>query len=111
MTRQQRAIEAALAVAARHGVESIDPCILHDSNNTVIHLRPAPLVAKAATTPEDADLGRELDVARFLVRRGAPVVPPARLLPPGPHREAGLELTFWEYCFHEQRDPDDEVLG
>src|SRR5947208_16828542 len=77
--RRKRAIAAALAVAAWHGVESTEPSVLHDSNNTIIRLCPAPLVAKVGTSPEDADLGRELDIAAFLTQHGAPVVRPTRL--------------------------------
>ena len=40
---------------------------------------------------------REVAVAGVLAAAGAPVVPPSDLVPPGPHRYAGLELSFWRH--------------
>jgi Phosphotransferase enzyme family len=94
--RRRRAIAAATAVAARHGVECGTARILADANNTIVHLAPAPLVAKAGTSPRRAQLRRDLDVAAHAAAEGAPVVPPSRDPPPGPHREGDLELTLWE---------------
>lgn len=110
-TRQSRAIESARSVASRYGIERLEPRILHDSNHTIVHLAPVPLVAKVNTSSERSDLRRELRIADYLTARGAPVVPPTSLLPPGPHCEAGLELTFWEYCPHDATEPDPETLG
>ena len=45
--RVPRAVAAARAVAAEHGVVSEEPRLLHDGVNVVVHLRPAPLVARA----------------------------------------------------------------
>ena len=50
-------------------------------------LRPAPL----------RSLTREVALAGALAAAGAPVVPPSDLLPAGPHRYAGLELSFWRH--------------
>jgi Ser/Thr protein kinase RdoA (MazF antagonist) len=109
--RRRRAIHAARAIAARYGVLSHRPLILQDSNHTVIHLAPAPLVAKVNTSPEESSLGDELAVARYLASRGGPVVPPTELFPPGPHIEDGLEVSFWEYCPHEVVEPAPDALG
>ena len=42
--------------------------------------------------------GRDARVDGFaeFAAAGAPVVPPSDLLPPGPPRYAGLELSFWQ---------------
>jgi len=109
--RRQRAIRATRTVAARFGVAAEVPLVLHDSNNTVIHLAPAPVVAKVRTSPEEASLGDELRVARHLLARGGSVVPPAALVPPGPYVEDGLEMTFWEYCPHQGGEPDPDEMG
>ena len=101
--RVARALLAARAVAAGHGVRSAEPQVLQDGVNVVVHLAPAPVVARVATlTPllRPAPLrsfAREVAVAGALAAAGAPVVPPSDLLPPGPHRYAGLELSFWRH--------------
>jgi hypothetical protein len=94
---------AALAVAGAHGLAVGDAAVLHDGVNVVVHLRPAPVVARVATlTPllrpaVGRHFGREVALAGALAAAGAPVVPPSDLLPPGPHRHRGLTLSFWRY--------------
>ena len=77
MLRSERAVAAAVAVAARHGISAGQPRVLWDSNNTVVHLHPAQVVAKVAANerrPEGAvALSRELAVAAHLAALGAPV--------------------------------------
>jgi Ser/Thr protein kinase RdoA (MazF antagonist) len=68
-----------------------------------VHLRPAPVVARVGLfpgglRPDGASLRRELDVARYLVAAGAPVVSPSAALPPGPHERDGLWMSFWEHA-------------
>jgi hypothetical protein len=109
--RRERALAAAQAIAGRYGLDAGRPRVLQDSNHTVIHLAPAPIVAKVNTSPEEANLAGEVEIAWFLASQGAPVVLPASLLPPGPHVEGGLEVTFWEYCVHEPGEPSLEMLG
>ncbi|WP_369258370.1 phosphotransferase family protein [Geodermatophilus amargosae] len=101
--RAARAAAAAVAVAAAHGVRSGTPRVLHDGVNAVVHLAPAPVVARVATLtpllrPDPArPSGREVALATALVEAGAAVVPPSGLLPPGPHVHDGLTLTFWTH--------------
>jgi Phosphotransferase enzyme family len=102
-----RAVEAAVAVAAAHGVRASAPTVLADRANLVVHLSPAPVVARVATTTAlvrsdpAAHVERELAVAHHLRARGAPVVPPADAeLPPGPHVHDGLVLSFWIFVAH-----------
>ncbi|HEX6450547.1 MAG TPA: hypothetical protein VF060_13920 [Trebonia sp.] len=76
------AVRAAVTVSARLGVACTEPTVLADGANVIIHLRPAPVVAKVpASTPAvrpdpAARLQRELDVAAFLIQAGIPVMPP-----------------------------------
>jgi hypothetical protein len=97
------AVAAAVSVAGAHGLTVGDPVVLHDGVNVVVHLRPAPVVARVATlTPLlrpviGRPFAREVALARALAGAGAPVVPPSDLLPPGPHRHAGLTLSFWRH--------------
>jgi hypothetical protein len=96
------AMAVAVAVAADHGLTSVDPQLIGRSSNVLVHLRPAPVVARVmtATAVLHADvrgwLERELSVAAFAAAAGAPVVAPSGLLPPGPHERDGLWLSFWE---------------
>ncbi len=97
------AVRAAVAVAAAHGLPAGDPQVLHDGVNVVVHLAPAPVVARVATLtpllrPDVArPFGREVAVAAALAAAGAAVVAPSDLLPPGPHVHDGLTLSFWTH--------------
>ena len=101
--RSRRAAAAASAVAAAHGVRADAPQVLHDGVNVVVHLAPAPVVARVATLtpllrPDPArPFGREVTVAGALAAAGAAVVPPSDLLPPGPHEHGGLVLSYWRH--------------
>jgi len=108
--RQARAINAAQVIAQEHGAQPGCPVILKDTNNTIVHLAPQPIVAKVSVEKrfrhDASSLEREVLVARLLADAGAPVVRPASTLPAGPHYLDGVELTFWDFCSH---DPDAEI--
>src|SRR3954466_14920018 len=96
------AVEAAVAVAEGNGLRVEEPVVLRDRLNVLIHLRPAPVVARVAGTiarvrPGDEWLRRELAVASSLAAAGAPVVAPSAELPPGPHHHDARVLSFWTY--------------
>jgi hypothetical protein len=99
--RRGLALEAAVSVVESLGVFAERPVILADSNNTIVWLAPAPIVAKVGTSHfQDAkleSLTRELAVAAHLSRLGAPIVAPAGVLSPGPHRRRELTLTLWQH--------------
>jgi len=101
--RVARAVAAAVAVARAHGLPVEDPVLLNDGANAVVHLRPAPVVARVATTTAwlRADVSqhfaREVALAGALSAAGAAVVPPSDLLPPGPHSADGLTVSFWRH--------------
>jgi Ser/Thr protein kinase RdoA (MazF antagonist) len=86
--------------------------LLSDDSNVLVHLVPAPVVARVATTtalvrPQPVEwLARELAVAGHLAARGAPVVAPSEELPPGPHSHDGFDLTFWRYVEQETTSPE-----
>ena len=88
-------------VADRLGLGVQRAVVLADWNNTIVRLTPARMVAKVGTSHfRDArleSLEREVAVATHLAARGAPVVPPTRDVPPGPHQCQQLSLTLWEY--------------
>ncbi|MFL6236059.1 MAG: phosphotransferase family protein [Thermoanaerobaculia bacterium] len=104
-----RALAAAVAVARAHSVHSTDPAILAARSNLIVHLRPAPVVARVALgtailRPDVREwFGREVAVAGFLAGQGVGVVPPSEEVPPGPHEQDGLILSFWRLV---QADPE-----
>lgn len=105
----KRAVAAAAALARAHGLRVEEPTVLHDLFSVMVHLRPAPVVARVPTwisrlrTPLTDWLAREIAVTTFLAGQGAPVVAPSRELPPGPHAHDGFTISFWTYV---QPDPD-----
>jgi hypothetical protein len=112
-----RAVDAAVAVAAAHGITVAEPRVLASRANAVIHLAPAPVVARVATTtavlrpPRDA-LAREIHVGRFLAQAGIPAVRPSGELDPGPHEHDGLWLSFHEHLVEDQsRPPEAAEVG
>jgi Phosphotransferase enzyme family len=107
-----RAVDAAVAVAASHGIAATEPRLLADRWNAIVHLAPAPVVARVAIRPAlrrdaRAALAREVDLAAFLDRAGIPVVPPSTELPPGPHERDGLWLVFHEHVEEDASVPPD----
>lgn len=98
-------------MAASFGVRSTDPLALADGANVVVHLRPAPLVAKVAAVThlvrEPAPwLARELALSGYLAGAGLPVVRASDLLPARVHEHDGAVMTFWQ---HEPHDPTASV--
>jgi Ser/Thr protein kinase RdoA (MazF antagonist) len=111
VTYPQTRVAAAVKVAASLGVHSSDPVVLADGANAVVHLRPAPVVAKVAASttavrPAARWLQRELDVVQFLSGRGAPVMTPSPELPATVHHGDGHVMSFWQYL-----NPSDRALA
>jgi hypothetical protein len=104
-----QSLRAAVEVAAAHGVRCDEPTVLWDGSNVLVHLAPAPVVARVATltglvrSDVDVTLAKDVAIAGWLAARGAPVVPPSGELPAGPHRSSdGRTVTFWTYVPHER---------
>jgi hypothetical protein len=70
-------------------------------SNLLVHLKPAPIVARVMTATavlhDDIEpwLAREVAVGAFLAERGLGI-PPSRALAPGPYQHEGYWMTFWE---------------
>jgi hypothetical protein len=97
----RRGVRAATTIARREGLRFSEARILRDRGNLLVHLFPAPVVARVATLTGtrragDGWLRREVSVAGFLDRAGAPVVAPSTELDPGPHTLDGLSFSFWD---------------
>ncbi len=107
--RSRRAVAAAVSLAREHGLRVEDPVVLGDLFSLMVHLKPAPIVARVATcmprlrSPIAGWLEREIAVTTYLSEQGAPVVTPSREMPPGPHERNGFPISFWTYV---EPDPD-----
>jgi hypothetical protein len=101
------AVQAAQEIAQRHGIAAEQARVLHDATNVVVHLAPSPVVAKICRASVGdhgwRKLATELEIARHLIRVGAPVVGPSQELPPGPHIQGEFAMTFWR---HQDHDPE-----
>lgn len=90
-------------LATRLGLPANDLRVLSARGNLVVHLTPAPVVARAATLTARSRrdpavwLAREVAVAGYAAARGGPVVPPTALADPGPHDVDGLAVSLWEF--------------
>src|ERR1700722_3284493 len=98
----RRGLSAVSAIAAEEGLRFAEPKILRDRGNLLVHLAPAPVVARVATLTGTRRAGedwlqREVAVARFLAGVGAPVVAPSAEIDAGPHTHEGISLSFWDY--------------
>ncbi len=124
LTPQQRAartsaaVEAAVAAARGLGLTVAEPVVLHDVFSVVVHLAPAPVVARIPTvlpsTDDLAALARrqqdELDVTQWLADQGVPVIAPSPLVPREPVQRDGFSMTFWPFV-EENRDKDPDYVA
>ncbi|HEV2700830.1 MAG TPA: aminoglycoside phosphotransferase family protein [Steroidobacteraceae bacterium] len=89
-------IGVAMALAREAGLKVQQPVSLRSTNNTVVWLKPEPVVAKVGTASYPR-LQIELRVAQALCALGGPSVCPARQIAPVVHSRGGFDLTFWRY--------------
>jgi len=91
------AVRAATEVAAQFGILSADPVLLQETNNTVVWLRPEPVVAKVAVRAHSQDdIRLEYAVALELDALEAEVARPMRGTQPISHAGTGFVVTLWE---------------
>ncbi|HEX6357434.1 aminoglycoside phosphotransferase family protein [Actinophytocola sp.] len=101
-------VGAAVTAATSLGVTCDAPVVLHDGSNVVVHLRPAPVVARVATLTASVRPGieswfrRDAQVARHAAARG---VLATRPISPAVHVD-GFVVGLWH---HEPHDPDHVV--
>jgi len=113
-TGEACALAAAQAVARKHGVACDEAVRIGAGSNVLVHLKPAPVVARVMTATavlhDDAErwLAREVAVAAFVAERSDLVVAPADILPPGPHVQDGLWMTLWKFVPHDAQAPAPE---
>ena len=110
-------LAAALRVARTQGLPADDPEVLSSRGNVLVHLRPAPVVARVATltawTRSDPFqwLAREVTVAGHAAANGGPVVPPTALADPGPHWGYGLAVSLWTFVPPSPQRPEAAEFG
>lgn len=105
--RTDRAVAAAVDTGRELGLTVSDPQVLHDVFSVIVHLKPAPVVARVPTVlprcyrtdprRQTAQQRAELAVTGWLAERGHPVVAPSPLVPAEPVRRGGFSMTFWQY--------------
>ncbi|HKP57195.1 MAG TPA: phosphotransferase [Polyangiales bacterium] len=103
--RSERACSAAIAAGRELGLSVSDATVLHDSFSVVVHLAPAPVVARVPVVlPDGFELTalksrqvRELSAVAWLAQQGQPVVRPSPLVPRTPVQHDGFSMTFWEH--------------
>jgi hypothetical protein len=118
-TGEAAALAAAQAVAREHGVACHEAGLIAAGSNALVHLKPAPVVARVMTGTavlhDDVErwLSREVAVAAFLAERTDLAVAPSDLLPPGPHEQDGLWMTLWKFVSHDAQaaPPEPRELG
>lgn len=112
------AVGVAVSVARTFGMSGIDPDVLANGSNAIVHLRPYPVVARVATLTAElragvsAWLARDVAMSAHAAARGVPVVRPCVDPPAGPHTRDGWALTFFDYVPHDpDHRPDPVAVG
>lgn len=99
------AVDAATAVAREVGLMVRDPRVLRDVTNVLVHLAPAPVVARVPVTftrlRGRSWIEHELEATRFLADSGVTAARPATSVNPGPHESDGFLITLWEFVEHD----------
>jgi hypothetical protein len=98
-------VRAAVEVARAQGMRVTEPRVVRDRTNVLVHLYPAPVVARVPMTlarlrpPEW--FAQEVELAAFLSGAGAPVAPPTTDVDPGPHMRDGFLVSLWQLVDHD----------
>jgi Phosphotransferase enzyme family len=115
MAAAERALAAVRAAARAQGLPTESPVIVRDLTNVLVHLAPAPVVARAPVTLARLRgkewFEEEMRLARFLAERNAPIAPPADEVDSGPHERDGFQITFWRWIDHDPERLDARAAG
>ncbi|MFD5827618.1 phosphotransferase [Lentzea sp. NPDC060358] len=113
--RTNAARDAAVAAGRELGLEITEGRVLYELFSVVVHLAPAPVVARVPTVlPHTTTLEslkkrqqQELDVAQWLHEQGTPVIPPSTLVPREPVQRDGFSITFWPFTEEDKSSEPD----
>lgn len=117
--RTTAAVEAAVGAGREVGLTVTDATVLHDLFSVVVHLAPAPVVARVPVvvpydSGPDAQMRRmraELDVTQWLADRGVAVIPPSPVVPREPVWRHGYAMTFWQFVEEDHGAEPDYVAN
>lgn len=87
------AVALAVAVAREHAFPAREGRVLSASVLTTV-VEIGGVVARVAEP--GFSVGESVAIAAHVAARGGPVVPPARVVDPGPHYRQGMVVSFWE---------------
>lgn len=113
--RSAAAVDAAVGAGRDLGLTVTDATVLYELFSVVVHLGPAPVVARVPVVlPDHTDPGSqmramqaELDVTQWLADRGTPVIAPSPSVPCEPVRRDGFAMTFWQFVAEDHgKEPD-----
>ncbi|MFD9698654.1 phosphotransferase [Lentzea sp. NPDC059081] len=115
--RTTAARDAAVAAGRELGLTIAEGRVLYELFSVVVHLAPAPVVARVPTVlPHTTTLDslkkrqqQELDVAQWLHEQGTPVIPPSTLVPREPVQRDGFSITFWPFTDEDKSSEPDYV--
>ncbi len=109
------AVAAAVSASREQGLRVEAPVVVRDLTNVLVHLAPAPVVARVPITlarlRSPGWFAEEMRVAQFLAAEGAPVAPPSDAVDPGPHEQDGFAITFWRWIDHDPARADPVAAG
>jgi hypothetical protein len=107
------AVQVAVNAARSVGVIAEQPVLIQETNNTVVWLRPHPVIAKVAVrTRSFTDLLREHEVATALVAHDAPIASPLAGVGPLWDDQSGFPVTLWNRLVADgEQDVGGETVG
>lgn len=92
-----RAVAAAKATAAAHGLRADAAVVLQDSNRIAVRLLPCDVLARVAYLERQASAEFEIEIARQLAASDSPVAALAPRVEPRAYVRDGFVITLWTY--------------
>ena len=104
--RHAAAFGAVRTLLATHGLPGNRLDTWKDGSNLLVRPVPVPVILRVATFTGRVRrdpmpyLQREVELVSWLASHGAPVMPPADVMPPGPFRVDGWGIAAWRFLDH-----------
>lgn len=95
-SESQRAVAAAMSIAASVGLVVDDAVVLQDSNKLTLRLLPCDVLARVAPAADQV-AHTEIELAQRLARAGSPVAALEPRVAPRVHERDGFVVTLWTY--------------